>query len=388
MKHARPLLIAVVLSLAVHLAVFGGGHWRWPDAAQDMAVKPLTAQLRKLELDAQHETPPARPTVRLTPRQADAALAAARPRPAPRKAEASAPQAEASDARAETRVARRADDEAAPFAPAPPAQTAASSIARAAEALDALEHAPAAQPVVAASAPAAEAAPRDDGRIRPATPITAFPDQATLHYHAYYGNIQVGSGLIHWQRQGGRYHLEARVKGLFSPLLRYVSEGRATGGKLAPERYQAWRDETPREYARFDREDKRLDYGDKQEASVPLEAGAQDVLSLGFALALSGGEPAAGDTQITTGKKVYGFRLRPSGEADYDTGDGAIRVVLVRAGEGANRNEYWLAPDFANLPVRIVRADEKKTLELRAYRIDIAGSPVWTLPPRKNSHEN
>ncbi|NDV14238.1 DUF3108 domain-containing protein [Crenobacter caeni] len=381
MKHARPLLIAVALSLAVHLAVFGGGHWRWPDAAQDMAVKPLTAQLRKLELDAQHEVPPARPTVRLTPRQADAALAAARP--APRKAEASAPQAEASAARADTRATSPPGDEAPPFAPAPPAQTAASSIARAAEALDALASAPA-----AVAAPVAEATAQDDGRIRPATPITAFPDQATLHYHAYYGNIQVGSGLIHWQRQGGRYHLEARVKGLFSPLLRYVSEGRAAGGKLAPERYQAWRDEAPREYARFDREDKRLDFGDKQEASVPLEPGAQDVLSLGFALALAGGEPAAGDTQITTGKKVYGFRLRPSGEADYDTGDGAIRVVLVRAGEGANRNEYWLAPDFANLPVRIVRADEKKTLELRAYRIDIAGSPVWTLPPRKNSHEN
>ena len=133
-----------------------------------------------------------------------------------------------------------------------------------------------------------------------------------------------------------------------------------------------------REHARFDRDKAQLEFGDNNETSVPLAPDAQDVFSLIYQLALKG--PSPGKMQITTGKKVYQYPLIPVGEANYDTGFNQIRALVFRADGDDDRTEFWLAPDYANQPVRIIRSDSKMKLDMRATYIEIDDQIVWRMP--------
>ncbi|MGL6070041.1 DUF3108 domain-containing protein [Craterilacuibacter sp.] len=382
MRALRPLLFALALSLLAHVLLLAGEAWQLPlNAPQEQALRPMTARLKKLQLGesgaAQTQAASAKTTatlVRSTPKVAPAPKSGQAEAPPQAKAQASAVQQLPSSApAAETRLAITPQ-----IMPKP----------RLADTMAALTELAASAPVVqlaeASAASAQTASPETpSGYLQPAEAISRFPDQATLLYHAYYGAAMVGGGEISWLREGRRYRIEARIKGLFGPTLRYLSQGSIVKRGLQPDSYQAFRNDTLREHARFDHDAQRLDYGDKEEKSTPLENGAQDVLSLAFQLALNGADLGETPTQITTGKKVYRYPLKAAGESDYDTEAGKMRIALVRASKDGDVNEYWLAPDFANLPVRILRADREKSLELRAYQIDIDGSPIWKLPPRK-----
>lgn len=378
MRALRPLLLALALSLFVHLLLLGHEAWQLPLAVpQEQALRPLTATLKKMQLadsDAQQaQASAAKTTAALAPRK-----------PASKPAHSTTQDAKpdnkkAASAPAAQQLQALVPDE--PSAPKKPAKPASQAQPRLAETLAALDKLNASAPEASAPQAAKQEAPA--GYMQPQNAITRFPDQATLYYHAYYGAAMVGGGQIVWQRTGANYRIEARIKGLFGPALRYLSEGRVSKKGLRPDSYQAFRNDTLREHARFDYDAQRLDYGDKEAKSTQLEKGAQDVLSLAFQLALNGADLGDMPTQITTGKKVYSYPLKAAGETDYDTDEGRMRVALVRASKDGDVNEYWLAPDFANLPVRILRADRDKSLELRAYQIDIDGSAIWKLPPRK-----
>jgi hypothetical protein len=80
--------------------------------------------------------------------------------------------------------------------------------------------------------------------------------------------------------------------------------------------------------------------------------------------------------------------LRPEGETDFDTGAGVIRAVVIRVREEGELTEFWLAPDFANIPLRILRADKDKRIELRANLIELDGDTVWKQPPRQPRQDN
>ncbi len=379
MRALRPLLLALTLSLFVHLLLLGHEAWQLPLAVpQEQALRPLTATLKKMQLtDAgTQQTSAAKTTAALAPRK-----------PAPKASHSTTPDAKPDNKQAASAPtgqplpALALDEPSAQKEPAKLASQADTIPPRLAETLAELDKLNASAPE--ASAPPAVKQEVPTGYMQPQNAITRFPDQATLYYHAYYGAAMVGGGQIIWQRSGASYRIEARIKGLFGPALRYLSEGRVSQKGLRPDSYQAFRNDTLREHARFDYDAQRLDYGDKEAKSTQLEKGAQDVLSLAFQLALNGADLGDMPTQITTGKKVYSYPLKAAGETDYDTDEGRMRVALVRASKDGDVNEYWLAPDFANLPVRILRADRDKSLELRAYQIDIDGSAIWKLPPRK-----
>jgi hypothetical protein len=80
--------------------------------------------------------------------------------------------------------------------------------------------------------------------------------------------------------------------------------------------------------------------------------------------------------------------MTPSGETDYDTGSGKIRVIVFRAKGEDDITEFWLAPDFSNLPVRISRIDKSKRVELRAVLINVDGTEQWRLPARPMTRNN
>nr|WP_199064452.1 DUF3108 domain-containing protein [Chromobacterium sp. ASV5] len=392
MTSRRLFLITLALSLAAHLAVLGSG------VLPDISLAPPPEQkLEKIDVTMQalamDEPPP--------PKTATAQLIAARPAK-PARAETAAKtkaKAEASQAQAE----RAPVEASAPLAEAAAGEPATASSAPAEE--KPVSSAPVAEQV--ASDDAAEASPTEDaaddaaakpqtgpgpdGYIRPRQALKDFPKTAVMGYQAYWGSVLAGSGQLDWRRGNGGYRLEVRFSPVIGPKLRYVSQGGLSRRGLAPDSLQAYRNDQPRESARFDWQAGQLRFGDKGDKQTELRAGAQDVFSLAFQLGLKGGKLGSEAIQITTGKKVYEYPLVPGEGTEYDTGAGKIRVIVFRAEGDGDVNEFWLAPDFANLPVRILRIDKDKRIDLRAMRIDVNGKAEWLLPPQptirnKNAH--
>lgn len=353
-----PLLLALLASLLLHLLLFGGSLLSFDGSAPEDE-----APLRKLTISLQA----------MAPAQDDASA----PSSVALGMVAATEDGTAGDASA-PRPAKRAKAKPAPAKP-PVQSHAAAPVASTGGGGSTAE----------ASAPAAVASPGAE-RGEPAAPMLArFPDAARLEYALLSSGLQLGRGEMSWQRSGGNYRIVTTVKPLIGPTLRYEVHGELGRNGLQPQRFSASRNEQPREYARFDWAGGVLDYGDKEAKQAPLQPGALDWLSLAFELGLRGEQPGAATRQVTTGKKVYQFALQLAGETDFEAGGGTLRAVVLRARNDKDLIEFWLAPDFANLPIRIMRVDNDKRFELRATLIEFNGAVVWTPPPqRPNKDEN
>ncbi|MDN0084414.1 DUF3108 domain-containing protein [Crenobacter sp. SG2305] len=398
MRKRLAIVLALLLSLLVHLGFLAGDFippatLELPD---DGKLKPLDVQLKTMSLAASApsvQPPPAPPPTTLAllpaphtlpvrppkPRKSHRATAP-KPMPAAKQASASTPLPEASVPASET-VAES------PSASTPVTEHDTTASATKAQRPAASEPSTAKLSKAQASAAAAEVKAvaegkswpgqgvGPDGMLRASQPLAHFPNTARLSYQVFYGRLLLGIGQITWQRGGGNYQLTLKASGL-GQRLRYESHGHLDGNSLEPDSYKAFRNDQPREHAEFDWNAGVLHYADgKQEK---LEPGAQDLLSQTWQLALKGAR--LGMTQITTGKKVYSYPLKPAGETVFDTGAGKMRAVVVRATSNENSAEFWLAPGYANLPIRVIWIDPDKKLELRITAININEQDEWTLP--------
>ncbi|OHX19312.1 DUF3108 domain-containing protein [Chromobacterium sphagni] len=409
MTRRRLLLIALVLSFALHLLLLGS------DLLPEISLQPAeTPKLEKIDVKMQalrldqpeHKPPPVSSGVSLAPAARRAAKkTAAKPRPKRKQAASQA-------------VADKQSASAPAEAPAaPPMMVAASSEAVAENTLPQAEersghhkdaHAQSSSPSHEAAS-TAKIKPEDketpppsgptaaaEGFIQPPHPLRKFPGAAKLTYDLYLNSGNVGTGVLNWQQGNGRYRLETVATPkfalrLFTKGYSYRVEGQIGNSGLRPDSMQSFEGEQAKEEARFDYAAGLLHYGLRGEQQLPLQPGAQDIYSLAFQLGLKGGQLGDKPLQITTAKKVYDYPMASTGTFDYDTNAGKMRVVVFQAKGGGDITEFWLAPDFANLPVRITRIDDKKRIELRAIRIEINGALQWELPPQptirnKNAH--
>ncbi|QBJ78655.1 DUF3108 domain-containing protein [Aquitalea sp. USM4] len=382
----RVFALALLLSVLVHLTMLGSGLL--PDAVielpPDQALRKIDVKMQALALDT--PAPPAVPTARLRP--VGPAGGAVTHHPAARKHKR---KRDASGAQARTdTVADKAAEHPAELADASQPATESSKRAEASmpeaepPASKPEEHAKAAE----ASAPGASNNDRPAGYLTPASALHRFPARAKLGYQTFYNGAMVGSGGLDWQQDGHRYTLEIRFNPLVGGNRRYLSQGQLGKQGLQPDSLQAWVGQDAKESARFDWSAGMLHFGDQGDKEVALRSGAQDVFSLAFQLGLKGGQLGTAPLQITTGKKVYDYPMTPSGETDYDTGSGKIRVIVFRAKGEDDITEFWLAPDFSNLPVRISRIDKSKRVELRAVLINVDGTEQWRLPARPMTRNN
>lgn len=250
-----------------------------------------------------------------------------------------------------------------------------------------------ATPSTATSSPAAETASPapSPSTVSPtlSAPLAAatFPAQVNVGYEIRYGNLAVGLGEAVWREAGGRYTLTLTLRPLIGARLTYTSQGEVTAKGIRPQRFEARRGSTLREHADFDWAAGELRYGDGEgELTVrPLQAGAQDIVSFAFQLALQAGRLEGETVQMTTGKKVYDQPIVLDGEADLPLTDQTLRGVRVSSTVDTDRTEVWLAPDFYNLPLRIRRSGDKQ-LEQRAVRITVGGKTLLEKldPPHGN----
>ena len=358
-RWRRPLLLALLASLLLHLLLFGGGLLSFDGAA------PEEAPLRQLSISLQA----------MAPEQGDASAAAVAlggvaPGADPAATEASA---------AAEQVPRPA-----PPSKAKPQPAKSGSVPAVVPPAIAAEASAPAAVVAPVAAPAAT-----ETSAPPAPKLARFPDAARLEYGLYGSGLPLGRGEMRWQRHGADYRIVTTVKPLIGPTLRYEVHGEVGRDGLRPQRFSASRNDAPREYAQFDWAGGVLDYGDKEAKQAPLQPGALDWLSLAFELGLRGEQPGTATRQVTTGKKVYQFALQLAGETDFEAGGGTLRALVLRARNDKDLIEFWLTPDFANLPIRIMRVDNDKRFELRATLIEFNGAVVWTPPPqRPNKDEN
>ena len=362
-------LAALVVSLALHLLIVADlKPFRFaPAAPPEAAVRPLS-----VELFAQQVAAPAAPAA------AAAAAAATVPAPLP-----SAPAIVLPD----TRPAKPAKKARPKPVPAEPAAAAPDTPGESGDTPPPTDS-PAAAAEPAAPPPASEGDDEAALAALAAQNAKRFPQHATLVYEVYYSNFLAGLGDFDWRLDGTRYRIDVLLRPIIGPRLHYQSQGSVTATGLRPDEFIAERGGKRRESARFDWDSKTLTYGSEGDKTAPLEAGAQDIISVAFQIALKGGATLDKPIQITTGKKVYTYPVVTVGDSDVMVGDTRVPAVLARSQGDGDTTEFWLAPQYHNLPIRIRRRDEDKVLDQRLIKLVIGNETKLEKPAREQPSGN
>lgn len=307
MKLKRPFLVALALSLALHLFVITGPAWELPTLDELLAPDegpPLEAHL------VAHPGPVAVQRARPRPRQ---------PLPAPVPAAEVGPGVTGGN---------------------PPESTP-----------------PAAEP--AAHEPEAVAA-------LPAAPMT-LPNFVRIEYRVTMGEgaFPVGSAVEEVRHDGTHYSMRnsAETTGIVALFRRVkivnVSAGDVVASGLQPREFWARRDNGKGEAAHLDWEagEVRLASG-KQ---YPLEPGTQDMLSMFAQLALIGIDGAVVSMPVATGKKVERYEFAVLGQEKIATPRGERLTLHLRnrQADGKEATEVWLGLDDARLPIKIRHVDRR-----------------------------
>lgn len=322
-----PLSVAIGLSLLCHAIVLTQGGWQLPATEVAVPISPLSVTWVQQTVAVNTAPPPAVPAV------AEASITLPPVKPSPTLTEPIPEPSETSPAVAAT-----------------PAET---------------DAATAAQP------PSAQA------------DVPVFPQQALLRYEVFYGNLLAGLAELNWQQQGVHYQLQLRLQPVFSRPLLYQSEGQIEKNGLKPQRFYGERKGHVREQAEFDYAQQQLRYGAQLEHLSPLPDAAQDILSVAFHIALQGASVLQQELAVTNGRKLYHYPLTVIGEATFTLESHSIPVFHLASRTDQESTEFWFAPQFANLPLRIRRHSPELTLDQRLIFLSINGETQLERPPKE-----
>ncbi|GAA5784097.1 DUF3108 domain-containing protein [Chitiniphilus shinanonensis] len=266
---------------------------------------------------AQAPTPTAQPTPVPTPMTTPAPSATPRPTPTPTPMPTPAT----------------------PAASAPATQLASAPAALAASQAVAQATAPSPTPT---ARPAS--APQDGAKL-----AKGFPRNAEIVY--MYGPVPA---TLTWHVEHGRY--EVSLKGSLLGRTRELrSVGHVTRDGLRPDRYTELRDGKMRSEATFDWDKPVATLNDKgEQKEVPLRPGDQDLFSAAFQLAMQGSRLQNPTFTLFSGRKSYPdvqFSIR--GESTLRVGDQQVDVLLLRGTFQDREFDFWLAPKWHNMPVRM-----------------------------------
>lgn len=247
----------------------------------------------------------------------------------------------------------------------------------------------AAAPDTVASAPEVEHSPPRAPGPEPA-PASArnLPKKGQITYQLTFGadRWSVGRAVQSWELGAEHYVLatEGETTGaveLFRPQrLRSLSRGKITRQGLKPASFltsRTRRGQTQAAQASFDWEAGSLSYGSAaNRTSAALPAGAQDLMSFIYQLAIAPPAPGSYRLPITTGTRFETYDIDVLAEESIETPLGVVRALPVKQQRraGAESIEVWLAAEFRYLPVKIRLLDREgnPTLEQVAAEIRIS----------------
>ncbi|WP_375592060.1 DUF3108 domain-containing protein [Chitiniphilus eburneus] len=233
----------------------------------------------------------------------------------------------------------------APITPAPTTPAASMPVTQIASAPTLQASAPAmAQAPTPTPATHAASAPQEVAKL-----AKGFPRNAEIVY--MYGPIPA---KLTWQVDHGRY--EVSLKGSLLGRTRELrSVGRVTRDGLRPDRYTELRDGKVRSESTFDWDRLSATLNDKGESKdAPLKPGDQDLFSAAFQLAMQGAKMQDPKFTLFSGRKFYPdvqFTIR--GESTLRIGTEQVEVLLLRGTFQDRVFDFWLAPKWHNMPVRM-----------------------------------
>jgi outer membrane biosynthesis protein TonB len=316
------MILALGLSLALHLALFNSPAAWLAQHAADEIVLPIEAALYTPPPTPSPQKPrPARPTpISLPPAPPPPAPALLQPPP----------------------VAQ-----AAPAVPIEPV------------------NAPPAIPAAPPEAP--QPAPEPPPPARPTQ--RQLPETLNLDYSVSVGEPGFATGRAHfvWTRRGNRYSLVSTTEatGLVSLFVSgrivQTSEGEIAADGLRPAQYSQQRGQGRQASARFDWPNQRVTLAARE---AHLYETTQDLLCFPFHLALTARpSEAAFDLPVTDGHKLRIYRIQFTGTESLD-GHDTWRFQATRFEDGSL--DVWLDPALGGLPRQIRTLDGKgKTMTLK-----------------------
>ncbi|NWG86583.1 MAG: DUF3108 domain-containing protein [Hydrogenophilaceae bacterium] len=215
-------------------------------------------------------------------------------------------------------------------------------------------------PAVAAMPPATP----EDVQTEPTPP--ALPEAFRIRFlvQGNEGGLTLGRLDHIWRRSGDHYSLVgiARATGLFavfySGLLSQTSDGRITAAGLRPENY--WMQRGKKSYtAAFDWGRSAVRLGGPYGA-LPVEAGAQDYLSVVYQVALFP-RAKAGSVVVVNGKRAKSYRYQELGREVIRLPLGEVEAIHLRIGQGGEEGdmELWLRAQPPQLPIKMYLIDNK-----------------------------
>lgn len=191
-----------------------------------------------------------------------------------------------------------------------------------------------------------------------------------------------------WNAVNGQYSLKLRGA-LFSKSRTFVSDGEVGQKGVIPHRFADYRDGKLVNEALFNWDDKQVTIKDGGSSKVEeLKAGDQDIFSAAFQLALQGSRMKDFTFTVASGRKIYkDVPFEISGQASLRLGDKQIEAILLRGRFEDRTFDFWLAPQWHNMPVRMTLSlGSEGSFDIWANDIKINGEMV--LEPPSNSHNS
>ena len=205
---------------------------------------------------------------------------------------------------------------------------------------------------------------------------TTFPNSVDISYTIK----TVLTAEHHWRLRGAHYNISTKAT-VFGLGFEMRSDGNIDQTGLHPNRYQEFHnsESAPHYQVDFDWPDNVAHFGNNAfEKEAPLQAGAEDMFSAAYQFALQGDKLRSFNIQVFTGRKDYLVPFAIKGETKLSLSGQQVPVLLLAGTRETKTFEFYLAPGWHNLPVRIHYADSDKgeSYDLIARRIAINGRVV------------
>ena len=233
------------------------------------------------------------------------------------------------------------------------------------DAASAVEAAAPAEPL--SSEPTVIAKAEPSTYVPEAPPLRTLPRRGRITYNLLYGRdgFPVGRTVQSWQIENGEYRLASasETTGIIdffrSQHRNYVSRGSVTRDGLRPESFLMSRNRgrgLEEARAQFDWPDGTVTLGPATaQRRESLPAGAQDLVSFVYQLAIDPPRPGRLRLPVTNGTRLEIYELDVLPEESIETPLGTLRALPLRQVRSGTEEsvEVWLATEYRYLPVRI-----------------------------------
>jgi hypothetical protein len=195
-----------------------------------------------------------------------------------------------------------------------------------------------------------------------------FPQHLRITYTA--GPIPAE---LEWKMSQGQYTMTLHTMAFVN--MAYISQGYVTEEGLQPSQFQEKRKGQLKYQVDFDWQNQTVLIGEPDQQSVEtLKTGDQDMFSAGFQLAVLGSRFKEFAFSVATSRKWYpNVSFAIEGETKIQIGEKWVDALLLKGQHDNKTFEFWLAPDWGNIPVRINIDTDKGNYTMTAIRVVAEG---------------